>query len=189
MPALSGTDAARPITRLHVGCGSHAAPGWINADRHPGEGIELCADLRDGLPIDDASVDYAVAMHVLQDLPWDELPGVLAELRRVLRPGGTLRLGLPDLDRAFDAYRRGDADYFHVPDRDAASIGAKLVTQLVWYGSVRTPFCFDFARELLEGAGFRAVRRSRFGHSDSGHPDIATLDNRERETLFVEAQA
>jgi predicted SAM-dependent methyltransferase len=189
MPALSGTRTAQPLGRLHVGCGSRPAPGWINADRRPGEGVDLCVDLREGLPMADDSVDCAVAMHVLQDLAWNELPGVLAELRRVLRPGGTLRLGLPDLDRAIDAYRRGDAAYFHVPDRDAASIGAKLVTQLVWYGSVRTPFCFDFARELLEGAGFRAVQRSRFGHSDSGHPEIASLDNRERETLFVEAQA
>ena len=189
MSPLAGPGADRPIKRLQIGCGPRAVPGWINADRCAGPGVDLCGDLRDGLPLPDACMDYAVAMHVLQDLPWPALPGVLAELRRVLVPGGTLRLGLPDLDRAIDAYRRGDAAYFHVPDCDAALIGAKLVTQLIWYGSVRTPFCFGFARELLERAGFRAVRRCSYGCSESRHAGIATLDNRPRETLFVEAEA
>jgi len=189
MSALAGPAPARPIRRLQIGCGPCAVPGWINADRRPGPGVDLCADLRDGLPLPDACIDYAVAMHVLQDLPWPALPGVLAELRRVLVPGGTLRLGLPDLDRAIDAYRHGDPTYFHVPDRDAASIGAKLVTQLIWYGSVRTPFCFGFAHELLERAGFRAVRRCDYGRSASPHAAIAALDNRPRESLFVEAEA
>jgi len=189
MPALSGTRTAQPLGRLHVGCGSRPAPGWINADRRPGEGVDLCADLREGLPMADDSVDCAVAMHVLQDLAWNELPGVLAELRRVLRPGGTLRLGLPDLDRAIDAYRRGDHRYFHVPDQDAASIGAKLVTQIVWYGSVHTPFTFDFAEERLRAAGFRDVARCAFRESRHGDPGLAALDNRERESFFVEALA
>jgi len=43
--------------------------------------------------------------------PRDYVP-VLAELRRVLKPGGVLRLVLPDLLKGVDAYRRGDRDYF-----------------------------------------------------------------------------
>ena len=54
---------------------------------------------------------------------------------------------------------------------------------------MRTPFCFDFARELLERAGFRTVRRCAYGCSASGHAGIAELDNRPRESLFVEAEA
>lgn len=162
-------------------------PGWINADRRSAPGIDVYGDFRDGLPLADGSIDYAVAMHFFQDLAWGDLPLLLAEVRRVLKPGGVLRLGVPDLDRAIDAYRRGDAGYFHVPDRDAASLGAKLVTQIIWYGSVRTPFTWDYADEVLRAAGYARVVRCEYGRSASRWTDIAMLDNRERESLYVEA--
>lgn len=174
--------------RLHLGCGPRAAAGWLNLDTWPYPGVDLLADLRSGLPLPEGTMDAALALHVLQDIAWPDLPAAVRELRRVLRPGGVLRLGLPDLDRAIDAYRRGDAAYFLVPDDDAQSLGAKLVTQIVWYGSVRTPFNFDFARELLEEAGFVDLRRCAFGQTHSGDPLLASLDHRERESLFVEAR-
>ena len=175
--------------RLHLGCGPFAAAGWINVDRIALPGVDVVADLCAGLPFAARSLDAAVAIHVLQDLPWGDIAPALRELRRVLRGGGVLRLGLPDLDRAIEAYRRGDHRHFHVPDRDAASIGAKLVTQIVWYGSVRTPFTFDYAEEALRAAGFRDVVRCGFRASRHGDAALAALDNRERESLFVEALA
>lgn len=132
-------------------------------------------------------MDYIVAIHMLQDLSYSDLLPVLAELRRVLKPDGILRLGLPDLDKAIDAYLRRDPAYFYVPDRDAASLGGKLITQLVWYGSVRTPFTYDFIAEWLVRAGFCDVKRCAFQRTYSAHADIVALDNRERESLFVEA--
>ena len=163
-------------------------PGWLNVDRRPWPGVGVAADLCRGLPFVEGAFDAVVAIHVLQDLPWGDIPPALRELRRVLCPGGVLRLGLPDLDRAIDAYRRGDHRHFYGPDRDARSIGAKLVTQIVWYGSVRTPFTPDYAEEVLEGAGFREVARCAFRESRYGDPALAALDNRERESFFVEAR-
>jgi len=174
--------------RLNWGCGPHPAAGWTNADRTAAPGVDLVGDIRDGLALPSGSVDYAVAIHALQDVPWPDVVPALAELRRVLRPGGVLRLALPDLDRAIDAYRRGDAAYFHVPDCDARTVGAKLVAQVVWYGSVRTPFTWDAAAEACERAGFRGVARAAFRRTTTPWPDIVALDDRERESLFVEAR-
>ena len=176
-------------TRLHWGCGSKPMPGWINSDLVQAPGIDLSGDIRDGLELPDRSVDYAVAIHALQDLPWADIPVALKELRRVLKPGGVLRLALPDMDRAIAAYQRGDAGYFYVPDEHAESVGAKLVTQLIWYGSTRTPMNWDYARESLGRAGFADVRRCAFRQTGSPYPDIVSLDDRERETLFVEGTA
>jgi predicted SAM-dependent methyltransferase len=177
-----------PPVRLNLGCGPRPAPGWLNADRQPAEGIDLCGDIRDGLALADDAVDCIAAIHFLQDLPWDAIGGALREMRRVLKPGGVLRIAVPDLDRAIDAYRRGDAGYFFVPDADARAVGAKLVTQIIWYGSVRTPFTFDFAREWLADAGFRDVARCAYRETLHGDAAIVALDNRERESLFVEAR-
>lgn len=159
----------------------------MNVDRLPLPGVDVVADLRGGLPLPGRCFAWALALHVLQDLAYPEVVPALRELRRVLVPGGVLRLGLPDLDRAIDAYRRGDAAYFFVPDRDARAPGAKLVAQVVWYGSVRTPFTFDCIREMLATAGFADVRRCEFRASTHGPAALAGLDNRERESLFVEA--
>jgi SAM-dependent methyltransferase len=162
--------------------------GWVNSDIVPAPGVDLCCDIRAGLPLADASIDYAVAIHVLQDLVWTEIPGALAQLHRVLRPGGVLRISVPDLDRAIEAYLRGDRGYFYIPDADGRSLGGKMVTQIIWYGSVRTPFTYDFLAELLERAGFRGIARCAFQQTRSDHPDIVALDNRPRESLFVEAR-
>ena len=66
--------------------------------------------------------DAAVCHQVLEHIP--RPAAALGELHRVLKPGGVLRLALPDLDRGIAAYQNGQADYFHVPDDDARSIGA-----------------------------------------------------------------
>lgn len=173
--------------RMNLGCGPFPADGWLNCDRLARAGVDLRADLRDGLPLRDACLDYVSCVHVLQDLAYYDVAPLLRELHRVLRPDGVLRLVLPDLERALHAFRERDAAYFHVPDRDARTLGGKLVTQIVWYGSVRTPFTFDFAQELLEDAGFVRVVRCAHGTTASVHRDIVRLDNRPRESLHVEA--
>src|SRR5262249_28916555 len=145
------------LQRLNWGCGPCIAPDWINADRKIGAGVDLACEIREGLPLASNHFDYVVGIHALQDLPYLDLLPALGELHRVLKPGGVLRLGLPDLDKALQAYLRKDAGYFYVPDRDAHSIGGKLITQIVWYGSVRTPFTYDFIEELLLQIGFRFV--------------------------------
>ena len=181
-------SAPRVPLRLNWGCGPHPIAGWLNSDMHQLPGVDLCCDIRAGLPLATDSIDYAVAHHALQDLAWPDLVPALRQLHRVLRPDGVLRLGLPDLERAIDAYRRGDHAYFHVPDEDARSLGGKLITQIVWYGSVRTPFTFDFVEELLAHARFRRVTRCAFKQTASRYREIVALDNRPRESLYVEAE-
>jgi hypothetical protein len=98
-----------------------------------------------------------------------------------------LRVGLPDLERAIEAWMRGDAAYFYIPDDETRTLGGKLIVQAIWYGSTRTPFTWDFFSELATKAGFREITRCTFGHTESVWPEIVELDNRERETLFIEA--
>jgi hypothetical protein len=66
-------------------------------------------------------------------------------------------------------------------------MGGKLAVQLTWYGYSRSVFTSDHVEELLLKAGFRRVDHVGFRETRSGHAGIVELDNREAESLFVEA--
>jgi predicted SAM-dependent methyltransferase len=172
---------------MNWGSGEYPVPGWINSDIKAGPGIDISCDIRNGLPLEDASLDYVASIHALPEIPLADLVEVLGELRRVLKPGGVLRLALPDLDKGIDAYLNNDRDYFLIPDEEAVTIGGKLVTQLLWYGYSKSLFTHDFAEELLRDAGYSAVFTCSFGETKSRFPEIVELDSRERESFFVEA--
>ena len=179
--------AERELRRLNWGCGSSPGGGWINSDIKEGPGIDISCDILEGLPLDTDSIDYIASIHTLPELSYPQIEPALVELRRVLRPGGVLRLSLPDLDKAIRAYTDGDTDYWLVPDEDVRSIGGKMIVQLTWYGYSKSMYTFDFIEELLYRAGYTRVVKCEFQETASDHAGITELDNRERESLFVEA--
>ena len=185
MSAASSIDMVR---RLNWGCGASGEPGWINSDLKDGPGIDISADIRDGLPLEDESLDYIVSIHALPMISLRDIHAVLLELRRMLKPGGVLRLCLPDLDRGIRAYLDGQREYFLVPEDDVKSYGGQFITHMLWYGYTVTLFTADFIEELLGQAGFREIEHCSFRQTRSQFgPGILELDNRENESLFVEA--
>lgn len=85
-------------TCLHLGSGRHNWPGWVNVDQDPRADVQ--ADIRHlGNP--DNSVDRIVAVHVFEHFYRWDVPAVLAEWKRVLKPGGKLTLELPCMDKVF----------------------------------------------------------------------------------------
>ena len=173
--------------RLHWGCGPITPYGWVNSDIAAGPGVEVVADIRDGLPFPADEFDYIVSIHVLPEIPYRDLDQTLTELRRVLKPGGVLRLGLPDADRAIRAYQTNDPDYFLIGDEVVRSLAGKMIVQLTWFGQSRCLFTFDFTAELLERNGFRAIRRCEYQRTMTSFPAITELDDRQLESFFVEA--
>jgi SAM-dependent methyltransferase len=103
---------------LNVGCGDRFDPTWTNLDLAPRPGV-VAADLRQPLPFDGGEFDAVYASHVLEHLDPDAGGRLLGELFRVLKPGGIVRIVVPDLEQAAREYlaalakaRAGDArDY------------------------------------------------------------------------------
>ena len=65
----------------------------------------LQVDLTQGIPLPDASIDAVISSFVWEHILPEHKPAVLAELRRVLRPGGKL-VFLYDVDGRHPLYRR-----------------------------------------------------------------------------------
>lgn len=103
--------AASPV-RLNLGCGPKLLEGWVNVDyesNHSGRKPDVSADLRD-LPFADGYADEAMAIHVLEHFYLWETRGVLREWVRVLKPGGTLAIEVPCLDKVVEFMRRGETN-------------------------------------------------------------------------------
>lgn len=102
-------------TMCNLGCGSRMHPDWINID-FQGDGKNVLSwDLRHGLPLPDHSCDAVYSSHAIEHFDRDGARRFLLECRRVLKPGGVIRLVAPDLEsivRAYlaclDAARRGE---------------------------------------------------------------------------------
>ncbi|MGW5053599.1 methyltransferase domain-containing protein [Actinokineospora sp. NPDC004072] len=86
--------AGREPVIIDVGCGATKQyPENIGVDLRPAAGVDVVADLREGLPFPDGSADRVFAVHILEHLI-DFLP-LVDECHRVLRPGGVLHVLSP----------------------------------------------------------------------------------------------
>jgi SAM-dependent methyltransferase len=180
------TGSPTRVRRLNWGCGGDARRGWINSDTTASPGVDVVANIREGLSIESGSIDYAVGVHSLQELAFPELLPALAELYRVLRPGGTLRLVVPDLDAGIRAYTERDDAHFLVPPDQVRSRGGRFIAHILRGGDARSLFTFDFAEELLLDAGFVDVTRCQSGETASRFEEIVELDPREPGSMFIE---
>jgi predicted SAM-dependent methyltransferase len=83
---------------LNLGCGQRFHPAWINLDLKPTHPSIRAWDVTRPLPFADESFDAVYHSHVLEHLPRDQAKAFLCECRRVLKPGGVLRLAIPNLE-------------------------------------------------------------------------------------------
>lgn len=91
-------------TYLNLGCGSRYHPDWINIDIAPqGLGV-IQNDLSRGIPLSDASCDVVYHAAVLEHLRRSDAEAFLAECYRVLKPGGIVRVGVPNLEKICQLY-------------------------------------------------------------------------------------
>jgi SAM-dependent methyltransferase len=165
--------------RVNIGAGDGRLPGWIALDA---KGSDLRANLLRPLPFPDETVDLAYMSHVLEHFRHPgETVAVLQGIRRILKPGGVLRIVVPDLEACLTAYARGDREFFRLRHQalfgeDPA--GTSLEAFLHYAGAEPRAGSFmghrfGFDREtlsaLVERAGFEP-RPSAF--MESAWPDL-----------------
>lgn len=172
------------MERLNLGCGLAVADGWTNVDIDD-HGQEHVLDMRDGLPFADGHFGLVVANHVLHMLTFQELPGVLSEIRRVLAADGVLRIIEADPIKAFRAWERDDGAWFPIADDVAEHVDSKLALYLTWYSTRRSILTPGYLALATNDAGF-AYGLSPLGRLWAGDGE---LDTRHQESFLFEAFA
>ncbi|TPN44875.1 methyltransferase domain-containing protein [Mesorhizobium sp. B1-1-7] len=90
-----------PAVKLNFGCGTNKLDGWQNFDAE--------IDITRPLPFPADYADFIYAEHVVEHVDYQQALKFFAECRRVLRPGGVIRICVPSLE---NIRLRGDQDYF-----------------------------------------------------------------------------
>jgi SAM-dependent methyltransferase len=89
---------------LNIGCGDRHHPEWINLDFVATGPAVQQYDLRRGIPFPESTFDIVYHSHVLEHFERKAALNLLRECHRVLRPGGTIRVVVPDLERIVQLY-------------------------------------------------------------------------------------
>ena len=105
---LHGSAEALRSGRLNLGCGRFPKPGFVNVDWVAAPGVDVVHDLTVlPYPFEAETFDRIEADHVIEHL--SEVFRVMAELHRLLRPGGVLVMRVPHFSRGFShpEHKRG----------------------------------------------------------------------------------
>ena len=91
--------------KLNIGGAINPIDGYINLDRKTGD--EAFPLSRSGIEFDDASVDEIRASHVLEHFPHRQVLEVMRHWVAKLKPGGRLKIAVPDFHWIAEQYLAG----------------------------------------------------------------------------------
>ncbi|MEL7496869.1 MAG: methyltransferase domain-containing protein [Planctomycetota bacterium] len=153
---------AQTSRRLNLGCGRCFHSEWTNVDLEPVDFDVIACDITNGLPFQDQQFDAVYHSHVLEHLSPEAGKYLLSECFRVLRPGGILRIVVPDLEQIAKLYLQAHEDAWSDEDASKANydwMKLELLDQMVREQSGGQMGQY-MTREQLENESFV---RSRLG--------------------------
>ena len=144
------------------------------------------------IPCTTSSVSAVYSSHMIEHLDRGEVRAFLAEVRRILRPGGVVRVAAPDIARLVQDYlATGDADSFiaatHMGLNRPADITAWMKWVLVGPRHHLWMYDGDSLATLLRYAGFANVAIMPPGKTNIADPGDLDLEERASESVYAEA--
>lgn len=187
---VNAITAGKKKIMLNIGCGTDYKKGWINIDNNSESNVDkldLNWDLRNPLPFNDGTVDYIFSEHFFEHLTVEEAQPVFKDLMRVLKPGGVMRIAMPDLEAVVDTY-------LNIPlNKDKTIKRFKLdyiKTPAEWmnmsFRAWEHKWLYDYVelKRRLEEAGYKKVKREKLGKSK--YKDLCNLEIRPESNLIAE---
>lgn len=137
-------------TYINLGSGIHTSKEFINIDTLPFPWVHYVNEVQCLQMMADNTADLIYASHLAEHIPRNEVIDALQEWYRVLKPGGVLRIGVPDFDALIKIYS--------LSENNVHSIENQLLGQECPYDDHHTIWNYAFAEEVLKKAGFSHVR-------------------------------
>jgi len=151
--------------KLHLGCGPRYIPGFIHVDLQAAPHVAIVGPV-ERLAIGDSCASLIYASHVLEHFGRYAFKAVLREWFRVLAPGGTLRLSVPDFAACAAIYYESG-----LTDGLSGLVGLVVGGQRNEYDHHKMIFDEALLRRELLDAGFHNIRRWDWRTTEHAHID------------------
>lgn len=160
---LSRRLALRSVLKLNLGCGTLPLKDWVNVDL-AGLPVDLVWDLRCPLPFPSNSVDTIFHEHVMEHMAPHQGYMLMKECYRLLKPGGVLRIVMPDANKYIRSYIDPENEFINSwrPGRFTPMIA--LQEEFYGFGH-RAIYDSTTVQLFCRTAGFSLVESKMFGES------------------------
>jgi len=146
---------------IHLGSGSIKIDGFLNFDANIFFNSDITANI-EKIKLAEDSVDCIYNSHILEHIRRNETLKILKEWNRVLKPGGTIYICVPDLKALFEIYLNNLSDY----DKDEEKKNkVDLIARIIYGGQTHkynyhfTGFSFPTLKKALELSGFNNIEK------------------------------
>jgi len=153
------------MLKLHLGCGNRHIPGYINIDCQRTEAADFILDI-DNIMIfcRHESVDVIYICHVLEHYSEQESKLLLKKLFWVLKPGGTLRVAVPDFNEICKRY---------IQNHDLKELYGLLIGRHdIPYQGHKMVWDYRTLINALIGAGFNVEKIASYDQNKTDHCEI-----------------
>lgn len=179
----------RPLF-LNLGCGPRGVGDrhWVNVDGYRDRSVEYLIDIGRRLPFEDGTFAGVFCEHVLEHFSFGEGVAIAAEVHRVLQPGGSFRVIVPDAERIIRLYIDSPAEL--LAKRGTGDETPIEIVNAYFRQRYEHQFLYDWVAidKMLRQAGFVQTARASFGHGEFCPQLILDDGKYEWESLYVEAQ-
>jgi predicted SAM-dependent methyltransferase len=175
--------------RLHIGCGDNYFAGWVHLDMNPLlPNVDALWHSSDGLPCATGTCEFIYSEHFLEHLSVAEGQQFLSECYRALRPGGVVRIAMPDLRESVAQYyenRWREQPWLEKYGYAWIQTGAEYLNIAMRDWGHQWLYDREELRRRMRDVGFTTIHDCDWGVS--AVPELCQRETRRETTLICEA--